>query len=58
MRKSYTIGKTRPYGDVYLPFAHDRQSGEDWVIVSDEPTTLQRFAQYRLRFQVEESFLD
>jgi hypothetical protein len=28
------------------------------VIVSDEPTTLQTFAQYRLRFQVEESFLD
>ena len=52
------IGKTRPYGDVYLAFAHDRQSGEDWVIVSDEPTTLQTFAQYRLRFQVEESFLD
>jgi Transposase DDE domain len=52
------IGKTRPYGDVYLAFAHDRQSSEDWVIVSDEPTTLQTFAQYRLRFQVEESFLD
>ncbi len=28
------------------------------MIVSDEPTTLQTFAQYRLRFQVEESFLD
>jgi hypothetical protein len=26
--------------------------------VSDEPTTLQTFAQYHLRFQVEESFLD
>jgi len=26
--------------------------------VSDEPTTLQTFAQYQLRFQVEESFLD
>jgi len=52
------IGKTRPYEEVYLAFAHDRQSDEDWVIVSDEPTTLQTFAQYRLRFQVEESFLD
>jgi hypothetical protein len=28
------------------------------VIVSDEPTTLQTFAQYRLRFCVEETFLD
>lgn len=43
---------------LYLAFAHDQPSGEDWVIVSDEPTNLQTFAQYRLRFQVEESFLD
>ncbi len=52
------IGKTRPYAGGYLAFTHDRQSREDWVIVSNEPTTLQTFAQYRLRFQVEESFLD
>lgn len=53
-----SIGKTKPYAGVYLAFAHDQLSDEDWVIVSDEPTTLQTFAQYRLRFQVEESFLD
>lgn len=53
-----SIGKTKPYPNVYLAFAHDQPSGEDWVIVSDEPTTLQTFAQSRLRFQVEESFLD
>ncbi len=53
-----SIGKTKPYPNVYLAFAHDKQSDEDWVIVSDEPTSLQTFAQYRLRFQVEESFLD
>lgn len=53
-----SIGKTNPYPNVYLAFAHDKPSGELWVIVSDEPTTLQTFAQYRLRFQVEESFLD
>jgi len=52
------VGKTHPYPNVYLAFAHDKQSDEDWVIVSDEPTTLQTFAQYRLRFCVEESFLD
>jgi hypothetical protein len=52
------ISKTRPYADVYLAFAHDRQSREDWVIVSDEPTNLQTFAQSQLRFQVEGSFLD
>lgn len=53
-----SVGKNKPYPNVYLAFAHDKQSGEQWVIVSDEPTTLQTFAQYRLRFQVEESFLD
>jgi hypothetical protein len=52
------IGKTQPYPNVYLAFAHDKQSREYWIIVSDEPTSLQTFAQYRLRFQVEESFLD
>jgi hypothetical protein len=53
-----SIGKTKPYPNVYLAFAHDKQSGEAWTIVSDEPTNLQTFAQYRLRFQVEELFLD
>lgn len=52
------VGKTKPYSNLYLAFAHDQQSDEDWVIVSDEPTTLQTFAHYRLRFCVEESFLD
>jgi Transposase DDE domain len=53
-----SVGKTKPYPNVYLAFAHDKQSDEDWVIVSDEPTNLQTFAQYRLRFCIEESFLD
>lgn len=43
---------------MYLAFAHDRSSDEQWVIASDEPTGVQTFAQYRLRFTVEESFLD
>ncbi len=55
---SVSIGKTKPYANVFLAFAHDQPSGEDWGIVSDEPTHLQTFAQYRLRFQGEESFLD
>lgn len=52
------MGKTKPYGTVHLAFANDAQSGEFWAVVSDETTTLQTFAQYRLRFTVEESFLD
>ncbi|WP_205369728.1 transposase [Thermoleptolyngbya sp. PKUAC-SCTB121] len=53
-----SVGRTKPYDNVYLAFAHDKLSSENWTIVSDEPTNLQTFAQYRLRFQVEESFLD
>jgi len=53
-----SVGKIHPYPNVYLAFAHDKPSDENWVIVSDEPTSLQTFAQYRLRFCVEESFLD
>lgn len=56
--RAVSIGKTKPYANVYLAFAHDKLSDEDWLIVSDEPTNLQTFAQYRLRFQVEQSFLD
>lgn len=52
------LGKTKPYGGVYLAFAHDKRSDERWIIVSDEPTSVQTFNQYRLRFTVEESFLD
>ncbi|WP_205370787.1 transposase [Thermoleptolyngbya sp. PKUAC-SCTB121] len=53
-----SVGRTKPYDNVYLAFAHDKLSSENWTIVSDEPTNLQTFAQYRLRFQVEESCLD
>jgi hypothetical protein len=35
---SMSIGKTNPYPNVYLAFAHDPLSDENWVIVSDEPT--------------------
>lgn len=56
--QAVSVGKTKPYPNGYLAIAYDKQSGEVWTIVSDEPTNLQTFAQYRLRFQVEESFLD
>ncbi len=52
------IGKTNPFDGVYLAFGHDQSSGEIWVIVSDQPTHLETFQEYRLRFQIEESFLD
>ncbi len=38
------------------PSARDPLSGELWYIVSDEPTTLQTFAEYAERFDIEEEF--
>lgn len=52
------IHKSDPYGPVYLAVAREGVSGELWYIVSDEPTTLQTFREYSLRFDIEESFLD
>ena len=46
------------YGPVHLAFGRNNLNGEFWAILSDEPTNLQTFAEYALRFDIEESFLD
>lgn len=48
------------FGPLYLALGHvQTQHGyEKWAIVSDEPTTLQTFDEYGLRFDIEENFLD
>ena len=33
-------------------------NGEFWTVVSDQPTTPETFAEYALRFDIEEGFLD
>ena len=52
------LHKTDPYGPLNLALACEGISGELWYIVSNEPTTLQTFREYGLRFDIEESFLD
>jgi hypothetical protein len=52
------MGKTKPCENVYLAFAGDRRSNKFCLIVSDELTNHQTFAQYKLRFKIEENFLD
>lgn len=52
------LTKTYEYGLVHLALARDPVSGQLWYIVSDEPTNLQTFAEYGLRFDIEEEFLD
>ncbi len=46
------------YGVVHLIIGRNNVNGEFWAIVSDEKTTLQTFAEFGLRFDIEESFLD
>ncbi|MEO1386852.1 MAG: transposase, partial [Cyanobacteria bacterium J06634_6] len=46
------------YGPVHVIFGRNNLNGELWVVVSDEPTTLQTFREYGLRFDIEELFKD
>jgi hypothetical protein len=46
------------YGPVHLAFARCKDSKEDGFVVSEEPTDMQPFEEYRLRFDIEEHCLD
>lgn len=46
------------YGPVHLAVAHLAETGERWLVVSDEPTNLTTLDEYGLRFDIEENFLD
>lgn len=52
------LHKKQWYGPVHVIFGRNNINGELWVVVSDEPTTLKTFAEYSLRFDIEETFLD
>ncbi|WP_293085661.1 hypothetical protein [Moorena sp. SIO4A1] len=52
------LHKDQWYGSVHIAFGRNNINGEFWAIVSDEPTTLQTFYEYGLRFDIEEAFLD
>ena len=52
------IHKGEFYGTVHVIIARNNVNGELWAIVSNEKTTLQTFAEYGLRFDIEENFLD
>lgn len=49
---------TKPFGPVSLALACHSRTGEEWYIVSDEPTSGQTFQEYGRRFDIEENFLD
>lgn len=48
----------RRYGPVHLAMARRQDGKEYWLVLSDEPTDLQTFEEYGLRFDIEENFLD
>jgi len=52
------LHKGKWFGPVHVAFGQNNVNGEFWAIVSDEPTSLQTFAEYGLRFDIEENFLD
>lgn len=53
-----TLTKTHALSGLYLALARDPLSRQVWMIVSDEPSTLQTFREYGERFQIEEELLD
>lgn len=46
------------FGPVHLALARPRGGTECWFVISDEPTGLETFDEYGLRFDIEENFLD
>ncbi len=52
------LTKTHRLGGLHLALARDPLSRQVWMVVSNEPTTLQTFREYGERFQIEEELLD
>ena len=46
------------YGPVHLALGRLLGSRECWFVLSDEPTDMETFKEYGLRFDIEENFLD
>jgi len=55
--KNVTITEGR-FGPVFLAIARHDSTKEEWIVASSEPTSLDTFEEYGLRFDIEENFLD
>jgi hypothetical protein len=53
-----SLTKTHSLENLNLALARDCLSAQVWMVVSDEPTTLQTLREYGERFQIEEELLD
>jgi hypothetical protein len=45
-------------GSVNIALANPTDEDDPWYIISDEPTSLTTLAEYALRFDIKEGFLD
>lgn len=46
------------FGPISLAIAKHHTNGEEWIVASDQPTSVETFDEYGLRFDIEENFLD
>jgi hypothetical protein len=46
------------FGPLHLAMGRPFDSNERWIVISDEPTSLETFREYGLCFDIEENFLD
>jgi len=56
--QNVSLTKTHTVEHLHLALARDPLSRQVWMVVSDQPTTLQTFQEYGERFQIEEELLD
>ena len=52
------LHRQEKYGPVHVILGRTNINGEFWAVVSDQPTSPETFAEYALRFDIEEGFLD
>ncbi len=52
------LTEQKRFGPVHLALGRPLGSKERWLIASDEPSSLETFSEYGLRFNIEEGFLD
>ena len=56
--QNVTLTKTHALDGLHLALARDPLSRQVWMVVSEQPTSLQTFREYSERFQIEEELLD
>ena len=56
--QNVSLTKTKPLDALNLAIGRDPISGQQWLVATNEPATLQTLREYAERFQIEEELLD